>query len=168
MLNTNISLYHFANSNTFAKTYRKFMIRIYQLTRGNLDTIFREFKKWRHQRQRQRHKSMLWLVERGKIIVLHVRRAFWWKFSTYSVKRQREIVIFEVLSTSRARSSKFFTLCLCMKIIRARQAKSVLCLFCTTWPTCNDSKTLNLAQSSILIWSFRCSSRRSFLTSLLN
>ena len=27
-------------SNTFVKTYRKFMIRIYKLTRGNLDTIF--------------------------------------------------------------------------------------------------------------------------------
>ena len=109
---------------------------------------------------------MLWLVERGKIIVLHVRHAFWWKFSTYSVKRRGEILIFEVLSTSRARSSIFFILCFCMKIVRAKQAKSVLCLFCTTWPTCNNSKTLNLAQSSILIWRFRCSSRRSFLINL--
>ena len=89
------------------------------------------------------------------------------KISTYSVKRPREILIFEVLSTSRARSSKFFILCLCMKIIPAKQAKSVLCLFCTTRPTCNNSKTLNLAQTSILIWRFHCSSRRRFLISLI-
>ena len=36
--------------------------------------FFREFKQWRG--QRQRHKSMIWLVEGGKIIVLHVRHAF--------------------------------------------------------------------------------------------
>ena len=34
-------------------------------------------KIWRRQRQPQRHKSMNWLVEWGKIIVLHVRHAFW-------------------------------------------------------------------------------------------
>ena len=122
-----------------------------------------EFKKWRRHRQRQRHKSMLWLVERRKIIVLHVRHTFCWKYLTYSVKRRRAILIFEVLSTSRARNSKFFILCLCMKIIRGKQAKSVLCLFRTTWPTCNNSKTLHQAQSSILIWRFRCGSRRKFL-----
>ena len=32
---------------------------------------------WWRQRQRQRHRSMIWLVERRKIIVLHVRHAFW-------------------------------------------------------------------------------------------
>ena len=123
----------------------------------------REFKKWRRQRQQQHHKLRVWLVERRKIIVLHVRHAFCWKFSTYSVKRRRGILIFDVLSTSRARSSKFFILCLCMKIIRGKQAKSVLCLFCTTWPTSKNSKTLHHAQSSILIWRFRCSSRSKFL-----
>ena len=40
VLNKNIDLTHLANSNTFAKTYRKFMIRIYKLIRGNLDTVF--------------------------------------------------------------------------------------------------------------------------------
>ena len=40
----------------------------------------KEFEKWRQQRQRQRHKPMIWLVQRGKIIVLHVRHAFWCKF----------------------------------------------------------------------------------------
>ena len=34
-------LAHFENPNTFAETYRKFMILIYtELMRGNLDTIF--------------------------------------------------------------------------------------------------------------------------------
>ena len=37
----------------------------------------REFKIWRRQRQRQRHKSMIWLVEWRKIIVPHVWHAFW-------------------------------------------------------------------------------------------
>ena len=40
VLNTNISLDSLHHSNTFAKTYRKFMIRIYKLMRGNLHTIF--------------------------------------------------------------------------------------------------------------------------------
>ena len=34
-------------------------------------------KIWRLQCQRQRHKSMNWSVEWGKIIVLHVRHALW-------------------------------------------------------------------------------------------
>ena len=38
----------------------------------------REFKK----RRWQRHKSLVWLVECGKIIVLHVRHAFWCNFLT--------------------------------------------------------------------------------------
>ena len=37
-------------------------------------------------------------------------------------------------------------------------------LFCTTWSTWNNRKTLNLTQSSALMWSFRCSRRRSFLS----
>ena len=36
---------------------------------------------------------------------------------------RREIFTFEVLTTTRARSSKSFTLCLCMKTICAKQAK---------------------------------------------
>ena len=40
----------------------------------------REFKKWRRQRPWQRHESMIWLVEWRKIIVLHVRHAFWCNF----------------------------------------------------------------------------------------
>ena len=40
MLDMNISLDSFCYSNTFGKTYRKFMIPICKLMRGNLDTIF--------------------------------------------------------------------------------------------------------------------------------
>ena len=40
----------------------------------------REFKKWRRQRPRQYHKLMIWLIEWGKIIVLHVRHDFWCNF----------------------------------------------------------------------------------------
>ena len=60
----------------------------------------REFKIWR--RQRQRHKSIIWLVERRKLIVLHVQHAFgamFWrslpndnvKFSYLTFWRQREL-----------------------------------------------------------------------------
>ena len=41
-----------------------------------------EFKKWRRQRGQRRHKSMIWLVEWGKIIVLHVQQDFWCNFLT--------------------------------------------------------------------------------------
>ena len=40
MLNTIISLDSLRHSNNFVKTYRKFMIRIYKIMRGNLDKIF--------------------------------------------------------------------------------------------------------------------------------
>ena len=40
MLYTNISLDSPHHSNTFAKTYYKFMMQIYKLMWGNLDTIF--------------------------------------------------------------------------------------------------------------------------------
>ena len=38
---------------------------------------------------------------------------------------------------------------------------------CTTCPAWNNRKTLNLTLSSILMWRFRCSCRRSFLNSLM-
>ena len=49
-----------------------------------------------------------------------------------------------------------------------RASESAVRLFCTTWSTWNNRKRLNLTQSSILMWRFRCSCRRSFfLNSLL-
>ena len=50
----------------------------------------REFKKWLPQRQRQRHKPTIWLVERGKIIVLQLWHTFgaifWHSLSKENVK----------------------------------------------------------------------------------
>ena len=46
-------------------------------------------------------------------------------------------------------------------------SESALRLFCTTWSTWNNRKRLNLTQSSILMWSFPCTCRRSFLNSLI-
>ena len=83
--------------------------------------LISELKKRRW--QRQRHKSMIWLVEWGKAIVLHVRHAFWWKLLTQSADQRREIFIFEVLTTTRARSTKSFIFCLGKKTIRTKQAK---------------------------------------------
>jgi len=63
--------------------------------------VTRKLKKRR--RQRQRHKSMIWLAEWRKIIVLHVRHALWciffWrrlpnddvKFSDWIFWRQRQL-----------------------------------------------------------------------------
>ena len=45
-----------------------------EIAQTHLDVVpSTKFEKW----QRQRHQSMIWLVEWGKIIVLHVRHAFW-------------------------------------------------------------------------------------------
>ena len=46
-------------------------------------------------------------------------------------------------------------------------SESAIRVFCTTWSTWNNRKRLNLTQSSILMWRFRCSCRRRFLNSLL-
>ena len=55
--------------------------------------------------------------------MLHVKHALWCNALTQSATLQREIFIFEVLTTTRARSSKSFILCRYMKNIRAKQAK---------------------------------------------
>ena len=46
---------------------------------SNLSINRELIKKWRLQRHRQRHKSMIWLIEWGKIMVLHMRHTFWWR-----------------------------------------------------------------------------------------
>jgi len=55
--------------------------------------------------------------------MLHVRHAFWCNVLTWSAKRRREISLFEVLTTTRARSGKSFTLCLYKKTFRTKLAK---------------------------------------------
>ena len=119
----------------------------------------REFKNWR--RQWQCHKSMIWLVESGKIIVLHVRHArdlpnYDAKFSYLRFWRQRY---------SAALYLSFFAFG--HENYSCKASESALSLFCSTWATRSNRKTLNLARSSVLMWRFRCSSHRSLLSSLL-
>ena len=128
-------------------------------------TTQRSLRNDSRQRQRQGHKSRIWLVEWG-IIALHVRHAFWCNFLTKFAKRWREIFIFEVLTTTLARNSESFIPCLYRKTILVKQAKLHFGLFCTTWPTWNNRRTLNLTESSILIGSFRLNSCRTLLDSL--
>ena len=101
-----------------------------------------------------------------KKIVLQVRHAFWWNVLTQCAKWLREIFIFEVLSTTRARSSKSLTLCPLHENHSYQANESAVHLFCTTWSTWNNRRRLNLTWSSILMWRFRRSCRRSFLNSL--
>ena len=62
---------------SFARFARAFFI--FCTFRNSSRPINGEFKKWRQHWQRQRHKSMIWLVERRKVIVLHVWHLFWWR-----------------------------------------------------------------------------------------
>ena len=110
------------------------------------------------------HKSVIWFVECGKIIVLHVQHAFSCNVLTKSTKRRREIFIPEVLTTTRARG-KSFILCLYMKTIGAKQ--STFRQICTKWPTQNNLKTFNPTQRFNLMQRFRSRSRPNFVNSLL-
>jgi len=69
----------------------------------------REFKKWR----RQCHKSMIWLVEWGKIVV----HALWCNFCDvgYRMTTWNYDFIFEALTTTKARRDKSFILYLTWK-----------------------------------------------------
>ena len=62
------------------------------------------------------------------------------------------------------RSSKTFMLPWNASVPRQRKT---LRLFRTTWLTWSSGKTINLTQSSILMWRFRCSSGHSLLNSQL-
>ena len=144
----------------------KLQIQITFALSSTSSLVIGEFKKWR--RQRQRHKCMISLAEWGKIIVLHVRLAFWYNLLTLSAKWRREMFYFEVLTTTRALSSKSFILCLGMKAVRAKQAKvDFTYQLCTTRPTWNNRKPLDFTQSSSLLRRFRGSSHFSFLNSLI-
>ena len=75
--------------------------------------------------------------------------------------------IFEVLTTKLSLSIKSFLLCLYIKKSILAKQMNLLRLVCTTWQTWNSCKTLNLAQSTILMWGFRYSKLRSFVNSLI-
>ena len=129
----------------------KFIGFLLPLSSWLLKLPIREFKIWRRQRQRQRHKSMIWLVEWRKTIVLHVRHAFCSDVLTYSAKRWRENFTFEVLTTTRARSRKSFTLCLYMKITRTKQAKVHFAYFAQCDQHGIIAKDLTQSTSSIFL-----------------
>ena len=120
----------------------------------------RQLTKWRRERQRQRRKSMIWLVECGKIIACctcgTLFGAIFWrslpnddvKFSYLSFWRQQEPAAVN-LSFSAITWKPFVP-------IKWKDTSSIL----YTWTTWNNRKALNRTQSSILMWRFRCSCRR--------
>ena len=59
--------------------------------------LFKILGSFSHQRQRHCHKLRIWLLECGKIIVLHVRHVLLNKSVPSSAKQQREITTFTVL-----------------------------------------------------------------------
>ena len=78
----------------------------------------REFKKRRRLRQRQRQNAVILLVERTKMIVLHVRHAFLNNSLPYSSKLLREMTKFKVLTTTWTNYSESFSLTLHFKSVR--------------------------------------------------
>ena len=70
------------------------------------------FKHQRQERQRQRHKLRIWLVECGQTIVLHVRHAVMNKSVSSSAKQQREFTTFTVLMSTWAYNRKSLVLCI--------------------------------------------------------
>ena len=80
-----------------------------------------------------------------------------------AAKRRRGSFRLEVLTTTRAQSTKSFILAFTWKQFVPIKGKT----FRKTWPTWNDRKIIKLPEGSSLKWSFRCNSRRSFLNSLL-
>ena len=115
----------------------------------------REYKKWRHQRPRQQHKSVIWLGDLDWCCTCGTLfGAIFWRsvpndvrFSYLRFWRQRE----------PAAVNLSFLAFACIKTIR------VAC-FCTSWPTWNNRKTLNRTQRCILMWRFHCSSCCSFFS----
>ena len=80
--------------------------------------VIREFKKRQRLRQRQRQKAVILLVEKTKMIVLHVRHAFLNISLPYSSKLLREITKFDVLTTTWTNYSESFSLALYFKSVR--------------------------------------------------
>ena len=69
----------------------------------------KEFKIWRRQRQRQRHKSMIWLVEWRRIIVLHpVHRLFVFKLLRFVIDSFTGYVQVTEVSDQNNKFTNFF------------------------------------------------------------
>ena len=72
----------------------------------------RELKQGRRQRQRRRQKTMIWLVECGKVIVLHVRHALQSILDVVCQMTTWNTHHFKVLTTTWTHNSKSFILCM--------------------------------------------------------
>ena len=111
--------------------------------------MIREFKKWRQQRQRQRHKWMIWLVEWEKNN--RATRAARFLVQCFDVVCQMTTWRFHIWGSDDHASSQ-------LKIFHSlplhenhsyQVSESAARLFCTTWSTWNNRKRLDLTQSSI-------------------
>ena len=113
-------------------------------------SIIGRVKKWPQQWPRQCHKSMIWLVQWGKIIMLHVWHAIVCNFLTYCLKQFSFLRFRQQCEPAAVKLS--FILCFSIKTIKicAKQEKCTS-PFCTLWTTWNHCKTLNLMQSSTLL-----------------
>ena len=78
----------------------------------------KEFKKRRRLRQRQRHKAVILLIKRTKMIVLHVRHAFLNNSLPYTSKLLHEMTKFKVLKTTWTNYSESSSLTLYFKSVR--------------------------------------------------
>ena len=76
------------------------------------------FKKRRRLLQRQRQKAVILLVKRTKMIVRHVRHAFFNNSLPYSSKLLREMTKFKVLTATWTNYSESFSLTLYFKSVR--------------------------------------------------
>ena len=111
------------------------------------EVLSREFKIWRRQRQRQRHKSMIWLVG-------------WMRRSNRAARVAHFLVQYfhDVCQTktwnlhswgSDANSSPQQKIFHCMPLHEnhlSQVRETTLRLVCTTWQTWNNRITLNLTQ----------------------
>ena len=96
---------------SFSQSSHWFMALSWSLPSSFLKLRSRKFKIWRRQRQRQRHKSMIWLVEWEFFRATRAAR-FLVQCFVVVCQRTTENFLFEFLTTTRVRSSNCFILCL--------------------------------------------------------
>ena len=115
----------------------------------------------------QRHKLIICWVESGKIIALLVRIAFYGNFLDVVYQTTTWNFYFEVLTTTRApgRKSFFRSLYTCKPLPSKRKYTSPILHNVTNFTS--NGKKLNLTQTYILRWNFRCKSCRGYFNSLI-
>lgn len=111
----------------------------------------------------QRHKLIICLVESGKIIALLVCKFFWRSLPNDDLK----FLYFRFWRQRKPPCRKFFfrSLYTCKPLPSKRKYTSPILHNATNF-TSNDKK-LNLTQTYILRWNFRCKSCRGYFNSLI-